>query len=128
MMDRETFFERARRRQLQYASAKHLRVLPCPLCGAIAELTIFGDTWFVECKAFDDCGACGPIRPTPDTAAIAWNRRYPSSSPFEDTPAGTDISKMDRGFCRTCGDPMHYIGNGTWQHTTPGHNHQAHLG
>ncbi len=35
------------------------------------------------------------------------------------------VEDVTRGFCRTCGDPVVYSGNGHWMHTTPGHNHLA---
>lgn len=47
------------------------------------------------------------------------------SVPFEQLPPGTDVSTTQLGYCRTCGDPVVYLGAGGWAHTTPGHDHRA---
>jgi hypothetical protein len=35
------------------------------------------------------------------------------------------VPDIARSYCRTCGDPIVYLGAGRWAHTTPGHDHRA---
>lgn len=34
------------------------------------------------------------------------------------------VPDIARSYCRTCGDPIVYLGTNRWAHTTPGHNHR----
>jgi len=50
---------------------------PCPFCGAPAQhARAFKDPlYYGECTDLLECGISGPLRPTPEAAARAWNTR-----------------------------------------------------
>lgn len=71
----EQIMERVAEQTRLRRSVAHIPVDACPFCERPAQLERTIGLWHASCTEFAHCGATGPIRETPESAAAAWNRR-----------------------------------------------------
>lgn len=77
---------RLRTTEAMRASVAHIEVSACPFCGAPGVLErVIDDIWHVACTEYAACCGTGPIRPSAEEAARAWNRRLVPQSRWEMT-------------------------------------------
>lgn len=77
---------RLRTTEAMIAAVAHIEVSACPFCGSPGALErVIDDIWHVSCTDHAACCGAGPIRPSAEDAARAWNRRLLPVSEWDRT-------------------------------------------